>query len=287
MTDSKKEDFSGVWGGIPVHGYWCSPEKPKGVMVLVHGFGEHAQRYLDGVVPFFTSKGFCCFGFDLIGHGRSGGRRGDCQGYEQLLHFVDTACRLARERYPRLPLLLFGHSMGGNLVLNFALRGMGKPEGIVASSPYLKLAFKPPTWKWQMGRILEKVAPHITVPAGLDPNGISRDPGEVSAYEEDPLIHDRISPRYSFPVIDAGQWALDNASKLGVPTLILHGTADPIIDPEGSRLFDQKAPNTRLVEIEGGYHELHHDLGRDAYFEGIAAWLSDIFPMEASLDDDP
>ena len=285
MADIKKEDFSGVWGGIPVRGYWHSPDKPTGVLVLVHGFGEHTERYLDGVVPFFTSRGFCCFGFDLVGHGRTGGRRGDCQGYEQLLHFVDTASRLVRERHPKLPLLLFGHSMGGNLVLNFALRGLGQPEGIIASSPYLKLAFKPPRWKWQMGKILEKVVPHVTVPAGLDPNGISRDPDEVRAYKEDPLIHDRISPRYSFPVIDAGQWALENAQKLKVPTLILHGTADPIIDVEGSRLFDQRAPHTKLVEIEGGYHELHHDLGREAYFAGLDAWLSAAFPFKASPED--
>lgn len=285
MATITKEKFSGVWGGVPVHGYWHTPEKPKAILVLVHGFGEHAERYLDGVVPFFASQGFCCFGFDLVGHGNSGGKRGDCQGYDQLLDFVDTACRMARERYPRLPLLLFGHSMGGNLVLNFALRGMGQPEGIVASSPYLRLAFKPPQWKWQLGKLLERVAPHVTVPAGLDPNGISRDPGEVSAYKADPLIHDRISPRYSFPVIEAGEWALENASKLMVPTFLLHGTADPIIDPEGSRLFDQKAPNSELVEIEGGYHELHHDLGRDVYFKSLETWLSSAFPFDIPTDD--
>ena len=279
MATVNIERFSGIWEGISVHGYWHSPEKPKALVVLVHGFGEHSGRYLDGVVPFFTSLGFCCFGFDLIGHGRTGGKRGDCEGYDQLLHFVDTGCRLARERHPRLPLLLFGHSMGGNLVLNSVLRGMVEPEGILASSPYLRLAFSPPKWKWKLGRFLERVAPHVTVPAGLDPNGISRDLKEVAAYREDPLIHDRISPRYSFPVIEAGEWALENASNMKVPTLVLHGTDDPIIDPEGSRLFHQKVPGSKLVEIEGGYHELHHDLGRDIYFEALEAWLSGTFPF--------
>lgn len=285
METIKKERFAGVWEGIPVHGYWHSPERPEGVVVLVHGFGEHSERYLDGVVPFFTSRRLCCFGFDLVGHGRTVGKRGDCQGYDQLLHFVDRGCRLARERHPKLPLLLFGHSMGGNLVLNFVLRGMGQPEGMVASSPYLRLAFRPPKWKWQLGKVLERVAPHVTVPAGLDPKGISRDPEEVKAYQRDPLIHDRISPRYSFPVIEAGAWALENASALALPTLILHGTEDPIIDPEGSRIFHQRAPGTSLVEIEGGYHELHHDLGRDTYFQALGTWLSTHFPFERSPED--
>ncbi len=285
MDPIKIDPFSGVWQGIPVHGYWHVPKDPKGVLVLVHGFGEHSGRYLDGVVPFFGARGFCCFGFDLVGHGRSGGKKGDCKGYDQLLHFVDTACRLARERYPKLPLLLFGHSMGGNLVLNFALRGLGKPDGMVGSSPYLRLAFKPPQWKWQLGRLLERVAPHVTVPAGLDPNGISRDPREVAAYKKDPLIHDRISPRYSFPVIAAGEWALANASKLTVPALLLHGTADPIIDPEGSRRFARATPHAKLVQIEGGYHELHHDLDREAYFKGLDAWLSQAFPFRSSPED--
>ncbi|MFZ9004573.1 MAG: alpha/beta hydrolase [Robiginitalea sp.] len=279
------ERFSGMWDGIHVHGYWHTPAGPAGLVVLVHGFGEHSERYLDGVVPFFTSRGLCCFGFDLIGHGRSGGKRGDCTGYDQLLHFVGTACRLARERHPGLPLLLFGHSMGGNLVLNFALRRMGQPEGIVASSPYLRLAFRPPKWKWQLGKFLERVAPHVTVPAGLDPNGISRDPREVAAYQKDPLIHDRISPRYSFPVIEAGEWALENASDLKTPILILHGTDDPIIDPQGSRIFHQKNPGSRLVEIEGGFHELHHDLERAAYFEALQGWLSANFPFGTAAED--
>lgn len=282
MTTIKTEGFAGVWEGISVHGYWQTPENPEGVVVLVHGFGEHSGRYLDGVVPFLTSRGLCCFGFDLVGHGRTEGKRGDCRGYDQLLHFTDTACRMARERHPKLPLLLFGHSMGGNLVLNFVLRGLGQPEGMIASSPYLRLAFRPPGWKWQLGKFLLRVAPHVTVPAGLDPNGISRDPEEVAAYRKDPLIHDRVSPRYSFPVIEAGEWALENASKLKVSTLILHGTADPIIDPEGSRIFHRRALKTNLAEIQGGFHELHHDLDRDSYFKALDTWLSAHFPFQAS-----
>lgn len=280
----KREIFKGNWEKIPVHGYWDLPLEPKAMVVLIHGFGEHSGRYLNEVVPFFTSMDLGIFSFDLIGHGLTGGKRGHCQGYDQLLRFVDRGCRITRERFPSLPLIVFGHSMGGNLALNYVLRGMGRPEGLIASSPYLRLAFRPPAWKWYMGKLLYKIAPAVTFPSGLDPGGISRDPEEVMAYQNDPLIHDRVSPRYSFPVIEAGQWALEHAGDLSVPALLLHGTGDSIIDPEGSRLFGERSVQTQLSMIEGGYHELHHDLDRAAYFKTISRWITDLLLSVGSLE---
>ncbi|MCO5723424.1 alpha/beta hydrolase [Robiginitalea marina] len=278
MDKVAKEDFTGVWEGVPIHGFWALPPAPNGMIVLVHGFGEHSGRYLDGVVPFFNDLNWGVFAFDLVGHGKSGGRRGHCQGYEQLLALVTRGFQTVRARMPGLPVVLFGHSMGGNLVLNTVLRELVDPGGIIASSPYLRLAFQPPAWKWQLGKLLEKVAPGVTVAAGLDPAGISRDPSEVKTYREDPLVHDRVSPRYSFPVIAAGEWALDHAAALSVPALLLHGTADPIIDPEGSRAFQGQSAMASLVLIEGGYHELHHDPDRKVYFEAIGEWMRMQFP---------
>ena len=282
MDEIQRETFAGVWEDIPVHGFWRIPDAPLGMVVLVHGFGEHSERYLKEVVPFFNAHRLGVFGFDLVGHGLSGGKRGDCEGYQQLLRFVDRGYRLARERFPKLPLLLFGHSMGGNLILNYTMRGMGHPDGMVASSPYLRLAFRPPAWKWQLGKLLGRVAPSLTVPSGLDPRGISRDPAEVRAYREDPLVHDRVSPRYSFPVMDAGEWALEHAGDLRVKTLILHGTDDPIIDADGSREFHRDAPETQLVLLQGGYHELHNDLDRSQFYSTISDWLTQSFDLRPS-----
>jgi alpha-beta hydrolase superfamily lysophospholipase len=286
MHKATQENFSHQWEGVSIHGFWSLPEAPGGMVVLIHGFGEHSGRYLDGVVPFFNDLNWGVFAFDLVGHGKSGGRRGDCRDYEQLLGLVTRGFHTVRERMPGLPVVLFGHSMGGNLVLNTVLRGLANPEGVIASSPYLKLAFRPPAWKWQLGKLLEKVAPGVTVAAGLDPAGISRDPAEVKAYREDPLVHDRVSPRYSFPVIAAGEWALDHADSLTIPALLLHGTADPIIDPEGSRAFQRKS-SADLVVIEGGYHELHHDRDRNLYFDAIGDWVRRQFPKLRKGDPQP
>ena len=284
MTESMNalETFKEDWEGVPIYGHWSAVDHPRGVILLIHGFGEHSGRYLREVIPFFNGEGFNVLGFDLIGHGKSGGKRGHCQGYSQLMRLTDMGFQKIKMRYPDLPAFIFGHSMGGNLALNFVLRSIGHPDGVIASSPYLRLAFKPPAWKWQLGKFLARVAPSVTVPSGLDPAGISRDPQQVKAYQEDPLIHDRVSPAFSFPVIEAGEWAIQNADNLDLPVLILHGTADPIIDPQGSRAFHTKAGITQLKMIGEGFHELHNDLGKSDFFEAIATWLNHQNPSETS-----
>ncbi|MGB5653175.1 MAG: lysophospholipase [Robiginitalea sp.] len=273
MTDIRYEEFKEDWVGVPILGFLSEVENPGAAVLLIHGFGEHSGRYVKGVVPFFNQLGYSVLGFDLVGHGKSGGKRGYCEGYDQLMALLGEGFTRLRGRNPNIPILLFGHSLGGNLVLNFVLREYGKPEGIIASSPYLRLAFQPPAWKWHLGKLLGRFAPTVTVPSGLDPRGISQDEQEVQAYLSDPLIHDRVSPAFSFPVIEAGEWAIENAGNLGTPTLILHGSADPIIDPEGSRAFFDAASVAQLEMIDKGYHELHHDLDRKLYFKAMETWL--------------
>ncbi|WP_445382055.1 alpha/beta hydrolase [Robiginitalea sp. IMCC43444] len=261
------------WAGTQIYGYWAIPGKPRGTVLLVHGFGEHSGRYREAVVPFLCKQGLAVFAFDLVGHGKSAGKRGHCQGYGQLMGLLSEAFAETQNRFPALPLFLYGHSMGGNLVLNFTLRHGGPQKGIIASSPYLKLAFEPPAWKMYLGRMLQKIAPAVTIPSGLDPAGISRDAEEVRLYQSDPLVHGRVSPAYSFPVIEAGKAILEKAGEISIPVLVLHGEADPIIDVEGSVTFSEKAPNSQLVLFPGAYHELHHESEREAFFSEIGKWL--------------
>ena len=150
MADIQYEEFKEDWVGVPIHGFLSEVENPGAAVLLVHGFGEHSGRYLNEVIPFFNQQGFSVLGFDLIGHGKSGGKRGHCAGYEQLMRLLDQAFTRLRTRFPNIPILLYGHSLGGNLALNFVLRGYGKPYGLIASSPYLRLAFQPPAWKWHL-----------------------------------------------------------------------------------------------------------------------------------------
>ncbi|WP_339705408.1 lysophospholipase [uncultured Kriegella sp.] len=259
--------------GVPIYTTYASLETFRGVVILVHGFGEHSGRYAKHVVPVLLNLGLAVVQYDNIGHGKSGGKRGDCPGYTALMDILNQVVLKAKERYLNLPLFLYGHSMGGNLVLNYALRFTTPTQGIVASSPYLRLAFQPPWWKMALGRLMLHIFPSLTMSSGLDPNGISRIPKEVAEYSADPLVHDKVSPKYSFPVMDAGEWAIAHADELKTDTLLLHGTADPIIDYGGTEDFHQHSKSAELQCFEGGYHELHHDECRDEMLDTVQNWL--------------
>lgn len=252
---------------------YSQPKEILGVVVLCHGFGEHYRRYLTDVIPMLEEAGLAVVAYDNIGHGQSGGKRGHCPSYESLLDILKIVIEQADSLYPKKPLFLYGHSMGGNLVLNYTLRRKNHIHGIIATSPYLRLAFDPPKWKMILGKAMLKMFPSITLPSGLDPNGISRIHEEVERYKNDPLVHDRVSPMFSFPIIEAGDWAIANSKLLEVNTLLVHGTGDPIIDYKGTVAFHENANTTTLELIEGAYHELHKDLCRNEMLGLIKNWL--------------
>ncbi|WP_026811636.1 alpha/beta hydrolase [Arenibacter latericius] len=257
----------------PIYCWYVAPAVIKGLVVLVHGFGEHSGRYFTDVVPALLKVNMAVIGYDNFGHGQTEGKRGDCPSYGDLMGLLDMVIAKGKSVVPGTPVFLYGHSMGGNLVLNYGLRSKSPLKGIVASSPYLKLAFQPPKWKMILGKAIMGIFPHITMSSGLDPEGISRIPEEVEHYKQDPLGHDKVSPMFAFPMIAAGQWAIDNSSKLKTKTLLLHGTGDKIIDYRGTQDFHNNASVTTLELFEGGYHELHKDLCRKEVLQKISDWF--------------
>lgn len=272
----KTEEFRFYTYGSEIYGFSTQPEMVKGVVLLVHGFGEHSGRYTQHIIPMLNNLGLAVFIYDNIGHGKSEGKRGHCPSYKALLDILELVISKAKETFPAVPLYLYGHSMGGNLVLNYALRRKMDLTGVVATSPYLRLAFQPPKWKMILGKLMLLLMPSITLPSGLDPNGISRIPEEVEKYKKDPLVHDKVSPMFSFPIMAAGEWAIANAAQLTVDTLLLHGTADPIIDHTATQEFHQNSSKTTLKLFDGGFHELHNDLCSDEMLTAISSWFKTI-----------
>jgi len=252
--------------------YW-KPQTVKAVIVLVHGMGEHSSRYEQFVIPSLIKKGYAVVAFDQFGHGKTKGKRGHCPNYKALLETIDYAINKAEELFPNKPVYLYGHSLGGNLVINYALTKSNSLKGVIASSPFLRLAFNPPKWKMVIGKLLFKILPSLTLPSELEVEAISRDKDEVKKYCDDELVHDKVSPMFTFPVIDAGKWAIENANKLQSPMLVLHGTGDRIIDYKGSEEFCKNTANAQLILFENGYHELHHDLCKEEFMQTILKWL--------------
>ncbi len=253
--------------------YWKS-EQPKAVVLLVHGMGEHSSRYADFVVPKLIEQNISVIAFDHFGHGKTEGRRGHNPSFEAVLDSVSIMLEKSKEVFGNIPTFLYGHSMGGNVVLNYALRRTSNIKGVIATSPFLKLAFQPPKMKLSIGKLLQKIAPSMTMGNELDPNDISRDKVEVQKYIDDSLVHSKISPNYSITFIETGKWAVKNARNLSIPTAIFHGTGDKIIDYKASQEFANKTDNATIKLYEGGYHELHNDLCKEDFIADIIEWIN-------------
>jgi alpha-beta hydrolase superfamily lysophospholipase len=253
---------------------WEPNEKPKAVVALVHGHGEHVGRY-HHVGKAFTRAGYTLIGFDLRGHGKSGGPRGHTTSYDALMDDIADFLTQVSKRYPKLKKFLYGHSLGGNLVLNFVLRYKPRLAGAIVTGPWLKLAFEPPAVQVTLARVMNKIAPAYTQDSNLDTTALSRDAEVVKAYDEDPLVHDRISARLYMGIHDSGLWALDHAAEFPVPLLLMHGTGDRLTSSQASRDFAERGGKKVTWRTwEGWYHELHNEPGKAEVLKAMIAWMN-------------
>jgi alpha-beta hydrolase superfamily lysophospholipase len=254
---------------------WPLPEGLvlRGVVVLVHGLGEHAGRY-DHVARRLNRWGFAVRGYDQYGHGESGGVRGGLPSPARLLEDLLDVVESTRARMaPDLPLILLGHSLGG-LVAACAVALHRLPvQGLVLSSPALDPGLS--AFQKLLLRVLPRVAPNLTVGNGLDPDLISHDKSVVKAYKADPWVHNRISGRLARFIADGGPLVFARAPEWKVPTLLLYAGDDQLVDPRGSRAFAAAAPASMVTSrcFEGLYHEIFNELDAEPVFDTLRQWL--------------
>lgn len=252
--------------------YW-KPESIKGVVLILHGLGEHSGRF-SSVAERLTQHGFGVAAFDHFGHGKTKGKRGHNPGYEKVMDSITEFIKKTKEVFGAdTPLFIYGHSMGGNAVINYVLSREHTLKGLIATSPFLRLAFEPPAWKLFMGRLIQKIAPSVTLGNEVDASFISRDEAEVKKYIEDPLIHAKVSPNFSLSFMDRGEWAIEHAAKATIPTLLLHGTDDKLISYKGTEAFAKNNGKATLKLYDGAYHELHNDFCKEEVLQDITSWL--------------
>jgi alpha-beta hydrolase superfamily lysophospholipase len=251
---------------------WEPAGAASGVVCLVHGHGDHSGRYAH-VAAALAERGYATLAFDHRGHGKSGGQRGHTPSYDVLLDEIEWVLGEAERRYPGRPRFLYGQSMGGNLAINYALRRHPPINGVIATSPWLRLAFDPPAWKLALGRGIGRFVPTFAQPSGLDTRAISRDPAAVRAYETDPLNHNLITAQLFNGIYAAGLWALDHAAEFALPLLLMHGSADRITSPAASAEFAARAPGCAFRLWEGAYHEVHNEPEQREMLAAIGDWL--------------
>jgi len=260
-------------GGQYLRGTINSPgDHAKAVVILVHGLGEHIGRYNHWIKK-FNERGIAFVGLDLPGHGKSDGKRGYIRDYSVTDEMLDVLIREYSKTFPGLPVFLYGHSLGGGIVLDYLIRKDPKVRSAVITSPWIRLALEPSNFKLTLASVMNGVLPSLVQKSGLVVEHISHDAEVVEAYKNDPLVHDRISVSLFNSALDAATHSLNHAEYIRIPVLLMHGADDQICSPDGSREFASKNNHVTLKIWEGGYHELHNELFKDDVFSQIADWL--------------
>lgn len=267
---------------------WQPNEEPRAAVALVHGLGEQSGRYTH-VAAALTAAGYALVACDLRGHGRSEGQRGHSPSWDTLMDDIAKLLQETTSRFPGRPVFLYGHSLGGTLVLSYILRrtppkrdGVPEPQlaGATATGPILRSAFQPPAWKIKLGETLYNLWPTFSLSNELDPKGLSHDTKVVSDYVNDPLVHNRVSARLGMDMLRAGEWAIAHAGELSLPLLLMHGAGDPVCSPQASQEFAQRAPREACTFKlwDNLYHEIHNEPEQEQVFHTMIQWLNAHLP---------
>jgi alpha-beta hydrolase superfamily lysophospholipase len=254
---------------------WPPKGRPRGTVLIVHGLGEHCERYVR-LAADLTAEGWSVQSYDQRGHGESEGARGDIATPTSLLDdlalVLDT---LHEERAPR-PLVLLGHSMGGAVAARCVAESAAGVDALVLSSPALDPGLTP----LQRLRLAvgARLLPHVAVSNGLSPRWISRDPQVVRRYIDDTRVHDRITPLLARFIVDAGRHVIASAAQWRTPTLLLWSGADRCVSPRGSAAFAAAAPLplVRTRCFDGLAHEIFNEPERDFVVGAMLDFLREL-----------
>lgn len=245
----------------------------KTAVLLLHGWGDHSNRYAH-VGEAFAAVGVALVAVDLRGHGQTDGPRGFVKSYDGHL-FVDTDMLLAemRSRYPNAQQVLYGHSTGGGAVLGYVIKRQPAVDGLIASSPWLKLAIEPPRLMVGAMRLLRRVYPRFTQDLGYTEGLLSRDPMLDTVSKSDSLMHSKMSAALFVEAVDNGRFALEHAEQITVPLLLMHGTGDKVTSHEATQQFANRAANATLKLWPDALHELHNEINREEVINYLVGWL--------------
>jgi alpha-beta hydrolase superfamily lysophospholipase len=270
---NKKETFTASGKLKLFFQSWLPGNKIWGVVVIVHGGGDHSGRF-ENVVTALVPGGFGVYIFDLRGHGRSPGKRGHINAWDEYRHDLSIFLELVSRRHPEIPLFLFGHSMGGVIVLDFCIRRPPEVNGVMCTSPAIgELGI--PRLLFFLAKILDRVWPSLVLPNGLHVPHLSRDKEFVRKTKADPLYHTRSTPRLGMELLKTVEFIHENAAEFNLPLFLIHGDDDRIASVEGSRKFirHMKHSGVSHKEYKGGYHELFNDLDKKTVLNDLVAWL--------------
>lgn len=279
MTESIRRTESQIrlsdWG-MRYRRAW-RPEAPDRAMIVVHGYAEHSGRY-DEMAMYFARQGFSVHAYDQAGHGRTQGLRGHVDRFDRLLDELARFVEFVAQEDPDLPIILVGHSMGGLVSASTLAFRQPAIDRVVLSGALLELGADTPRWKQWMARLLSPLGGRVGLAAGLDTEGLSRDPEVGRRYLEDPFVKDRMSARFAAGMMGMVDRAASAANRIERPMLLLHGGSDPISPMTGSRAFYERLPSSVAAASDLRiYPELRHEIfqepERQQVWQEMLDWL--------------
>jgi alpha-beta hydrolase superfamily lysophospholipase len=264
---------------------WFERDVPDGArahIVLVHGYGDHVGRYRTFRDAMLAER-FAVHAYDVRGHGKSDGGRGAVREFSEYTAELEAFVRATHALAGGLPLFIVAHSHGALITLRWladsgaeTARALGL-KGLVLTSPYLGLAFRPPAWKTAPAAILSSLIPSLPIPTGLSSADLSRDPAWQRATDEDPLYGRKGTPRWFTEHTRAQQEVLAAGAALRIPVLLMLPGEDRIASAAVSRRwFDTlTTPDKRLREWPSMRHEIFNELGKEDVYAETSRWISE------------
>jgi alpha-beta hydrolase superfamily lysophospholipase len=274
----KNGTFAGS-DGLKIFYRHYAAESERARMVIAHGLGEHSGRYAH-VVERLLPRGISIWLPDHRGHGQSEGRRGHVLNFMQYLTDLQSVIRMARDGLPGdRKCFLLGHSMGGLIALHYAQRYPELIDGVLASSPALGMVIEVPAAKKMLGSVMSYLWPGLTLGNELDAGKISHDQTVVNAYQNDPLVHDRVSTRLFTELMATMETVTRQVATLRVPVLMQVAGDDHLVNARTAGQFFEKlqVPDKTLYVYEGLYHEIYNEpqAQRAKVLNDLENWLEE------------
>ena len=253
---------------------WIPKEKVKKNLFIIHGLGEHSGRYED-LAKILTQEGIGVFSIDLIGHVKSSGRKGHIKSFEDFINAVETGVIYVRKKFLDTPIILFGHSLGGLISLKFLIDRESKEiERSIISSPWIETALEIPNHLLFIHKIFQKIIPGLQLSNNLITSHLSKDKKIVEKYENDILVHDKISLNLFSEIIKTIDDVIDRSSRIKIKILIYHGKNDKIISHKGTEKVASLIPNNKFILFKDIFHEPHNDNEKDLVFKELIEFIN-------------
>ena len=252
---------------------WIPKEKVKKNLFIIHGLGEHSGRYED-LAKILIKEGIGVFSIDLIGHGKSSGKKGHIKSFEDFINAVETGVIYVRKKFLDTPIILFGHSLGGLITLKFLIDRESKEiERSIISSPWIETALEIPKHLLFIHKIFQKIIPGLQLSNNLITSHLSKDKKIVEKYENDILVHDKISLNLFSEIIKTIDDVIERSSRIKIKTLIYHGKNDKIISHKGTEKVAKLIPDNKFILYKNIYHEPHNDIEKKIVYKQMIDFI--------------